>query len=287
MRHIEVDWASEAEAPACAALLAQARSVGAEYLIARLEGELAGAAAVLWRDGPSGLGFPLLVEVVPALRRLGVGRALVEAAARLVDGEIDGLQAWTALADDSPGACLARSCGFEGVHPLLGYEVELGEMERRLQPLMARLSQRQGAGDAAFQTGPLREADAQEVARLITFQLGGDPLLAALRLERDLARSHSEIGPAQVVTRNGELVGAMIWRAKGELCLVDARVVAPGWRGTPANHILTMTNLRKAGEMGLRSIRFDCTADNHDTIRLAVRSGGRQVETRMVYSRGF
>ncbi len=95
--------ARDAEARACRMLLPAAYTgPEPEVLLARGgDGTILGAAALRWQSWTAPPGFPLLVQVVPAVRRRGVGRALVEAAATLARGEAPGLWSWDMLDEGS------------------------------------------------------------------------------------------------------------------------------------------------------------------------------------------
>src|SRR5258708_7744717 len=91
MSTVSVGPASEAEAVACLALLPEVPPSPAEFLIARQDGRLAGAAAVVWRSWAKPGGFPVRVHVLPTMRRQGVGRRLMTEAVGLATGEAEGL----------------------------------------------------------------------------------------------------------------------------------------------------------------------------------------------------
>jgi GNAT superfamily N-acetyltransferase len=282
MPPVSVALARESEAPACLALLRDLRRGPAEFLIARRGVQLAGAAAVVWRDRrDDDGGFPLVVQVTPAFRRQGVGRRLVEAAAALVRGESVGLCSDGALEEGSEAAAFALACGFQPTVRIHDFRAEVGRVVAYAAPLVARLRAR-GHVPQAARIVPLDEAPLDEVAWLVSAQFGGGPQGAeALLRDGRLAE------PARsVAVMDGERVAGVVlgrWDADGPA--VEGAIVAPGWRRGWANAVLVEAIAALGVRSGAAEFRFRCRDDALDTMQLAARIGAVPERTGAVYAR--
>jgi hypothetical protein len=69
----------------------------------------------------------------------------------------------------------------------------------------------------------------------------------------------------------------MLWRAEDGAAVVDARVVAPAWRGDWPNLLLLESGARQARAEGLERLQFHCDDDVADTLSLARRCGAREM----------
>ena len=133
MTNISVTLASESEAPACLALIPKAASARVELLIARADGEFAGAGAVFWANALEPPGFHALVRVLSGARRRGVGRKLIEASVALTDAETDGLWSFDAVPHDSGEAKFLEACGFKALRREYHYQVVQRGHPRRFE----------------------------------------------------------------------------------------------------------------------------------------------------------
>jgi len=277
MSSIVVQPAAECEAPACLALLPEARGTAAEFLIARLDGALAGAAAVVWRSWSEPPGFPLSIQVVPALRRRGVGRALLAAAAELANGETDGLWSLGALDEAGPAADFLRACGFSARRRQFEFAGDIGATHRQLDPLLTRLRARNRVSPDA-RIMPLSEAPMGEAAWLVSAELGGGPvrMLEALRQ----GTSNADGQDRSLAMMDGDqLAAVLIGRVDGGVLEVAGRVVAPAWRNGWVNVMLMHDMADRALADGLRGVRYHCDDSVADTISLARKVGAVQTRT--------
>jgi GNAT superfamily N-acetyltransferase len=274
MQEISVTRATEAEARACLALLPELAGAQPELLIARRGGDLAGAAGVVWRMRPEPRGFPLGLHVVPAHRRLGVGRRLLAAASDLAVNETEGL--WSPMTLDSDAAAVGflRACGFTPRRQRLDFEAPVEALLSHLLPLLDRLRRRGLGGEATIV--PLAEAPREEVAWLLTAELGGDPLrvIAALGSER-------ADGMAGLV--DGRIAGAIVWTPEGDLAKVEARVVAGAHRGGLLNLLLLEAGLLAVAARGITRFSFYCDDTVRDTLKLAQRCAATQTSAGSLY----
>ena len=267
MTGITIKPALEAELAACLALIPLARGLPVEFLLARNEGRLAGAAAVLWRSWSTPGGFPLMIEVLPDERRRGVGRALVAGAAALVAREAPGL--WSAQALDLAGdqAAFLAACGFLPRKRQHHFQVRADEIQARIGRLMARLRARGLVPDDA-RVVPLAEAPLPEVGWLVSADFGGGPFSAHRRLRQREAMA----GDRSLVLLVGEEPAAvLLLHREGEIGFVDIRLVAPGWRRSWPLPLVMEEMLRRGEADGLKHWRFLSDETNRDTMSLAHR----------------
>ncbi len=274
MDTITVDLASDAEARACLALLPEARGAGAELLIARCDGVLAGAAAIGWQSWSRPSGFPTQIHVVPSHRRLGVGRRLLAAAADLAREETDGLWSFAPSPDDAPAAAFMTACGCRRMKRRHHFEGDLGALLADITPLLDRLRRR-----PAFQAPaivPLAEAPLDEIAWLVSRELGGGPMGAMARLRHETRAGSADRSQAAIT--QGEVAGVILWRRDADDgATVSARVVGARWRGGPVNLLLLEAGLRAGQAEGVARVRFHCDEDVVDTLALARRAQAREV----------
>jgi GNAT superfamily N-acetyltransferase len=257
---IECRPATAAEVPACTALVPQATLMPAEWLIARLDGEVAGAAALVWRSWATPGGFPLWVAVAPALRRCGIGRALVRAAIAMAGGETPGLWGLEPIDAGSEASEFAQACGLRAHSQTFLFETPLAFVQANLNA-KAALARAAGGAAARAVVVPLDAANAEAVGWLVAGALGnvrGDSLEMAARLASD-PTSHSISMVAMV---DGAIAGAVLARIynsadSGEShAAVDAAAVAPAWRGSHLSQIMMEQVVANALAAGVTVGRF-------------------------------
>jgi GNAT superfamily N-acetyltransferase len=139
---VSITLARESEAPAYIALLPRFAGGQAEFLIARTAREFAGAAAVNWVAASDPSGFHLDARVLTTHRRRGVGRALIEAAVDLAQGETNGLWALDGAGLGAPAASFLEACGFKALRREYHYEVDNAKLLADSAELAARLRAR-------------------------------------------------------------------------------------------------------------------------------------------------
>jgi GNAT superfamily N-acetyltransferase len=279
MTDIAVDLATDQEARACLALMPEVWRIPCELLIARRGGDLAGAAALCWRAWRRPPGFPLHIHVIPGERRRGVGRALLAKAADLASTETDGLWSLTAVPDADEAGGFLRACGFAPASTQHDFQARIEDLLARIEPLAERARRRETLGKQ-FVVAPLSAADPQTVGWLVSAELGGRPFALARSLDDEGPEGQRLLAHSQAILHDGDLAGVMVWGPKDGVATVEARVVAPRFRGGPANLLLLQASLRRARDEGLAEFRFQSDAANQDTLALARRSGATEVARR-------
>jgi GNAT superfamily N-acetyltransferase len=273
--------ASEREAPACLALMPKAAGARAELLIARADGEFAGAGAVFWVNGADPPGFHVLVSVLPPARRRGVGRALIEAAANLADGETDGLWSLEAATAESAAAKFLEACGFTPRKREYYYEVGVDPLLKEVEDIAGRLRARHRIperAEALYLSEPSAPLD--EIAWLVAREFNGVPTINL----RSLARRREDEADGPVFVRlDGELISAMLCRKQDGMAYVDVRVVSKRWRNNWPNLVMLEKALRWGRGEALPHARFFCDESVHDTINLARRGDGVEVDVKTRY----
>ncbi len=274
---IECRPARPEEIAAVLALVPQAAESGSEMLIARHDGALAGAAAIVWRTTGNPAGFALSVEVVPGLRRRGVGRALVTAAAAIVRGETPGL--WTAPLDgDSPALAFALACGFQprGRTFLLGAPLEFALVRLRAKTDAARAA---GAAGARAVIRPLVSHEIAVAARLVAAELGGGPVVTAAKI-RGLMTDANPV-PPHVALIDGRLAGVVLCHGAGTAFTVEAMVVPAAWRGAHLSQMIMRHVMEAAVAAGLETAHFQSEEQVVRTLDLIERAKGIDVPERL------
>lgn len=87
-----------------------------------------------------------------------------------------------------------------------------------------------------------------------------------------------QAGPAdqsELALVDGRLAAAILWRAHEGEAVIDARVMAEPWRGSPLSVLLLDRQMRRGLELGLTAMRFHCDDNVADTVALARRSSPR------------
>jgi GNAT superfamily N-acetyltransferase len=279
MSEIIVTPATDQEARACLALLRDVRGAEVELLIARRNGALVGAAAVSWQSWMSPTGFPTTIEVVPSERRRGVGRRLVEAAADFAAEETDGLWTFRPVADDSDAARFMTACGFTRLRRQLFFQASVEALLGDITPLVNRLRRRSAPPN--LRIVDLEVAPAGEVARLVAAEIGGPRVTAGAPAATSGRRDRS-----QAALVGDALAGVILWEiASDGVAEVEARVVAPPWRGGPVNLILLEAGLLRCLAEGVSEMRFNCDEQVRDTIALARRARAVEVAARGAWRR--
>jgi GNAT superfamily N-acetyltransferase len=274
---IVIDRAGDAEAPAAIALLPSTQNLPCEWLIARRDGRLAGAAAIVWRGWSDPAGFPVALEVIADHRRQGVGRALIEAVTALADGECGGL--WTLAAQPlvGPAQAFLRATGFQPLRRQRRFEADLDPLIAQVAPLAAR-ARRSAPSQARIV--PLAEAPLEEIGWLLSEAFGGGPARAL----HGLRRRAGDANDRSLVAMDGEAVaGALMWRIDDDVAIVDARVVARQRRGAWSNLLLLDAGLAAGKAASVRRMQFHCDDTVSDTVSLARRAGADDLEAGAYY----
>jgi GNAT superfamily N-acetyltransferase len=279
VKNLSVTKALEREVPACLAVLPEIGGVPAEFLIARMNGEFAGAAAVLWANWAEPAGFNFAVRVFEAARTRGVGRALVAAAAKLADGETDGLWSSQAIPPASAAARFLESCGFEPRRREHYFRAGVANMLDHIGPLARRY---RGHGhipdDAEVVSLSNAEAQLEEIAWLIAREFNTSPIVNVQTLRRRLG----ETGDHSLIARlGGEVAGVLLWHIQDGIAVADVRVVSKRWRSGWPNLLLMESGLQLARDLGLQEMKFFCDETLNDTMKLAKRGEGEETDVKV------
>jgi GNAT superfamily N-acetyltransferase len=274
---VRIDLAREWEVPAALALLPESRGLPCEWLIARVDGQLAGAAAIAWRTWGRPGGFPVSIQVVPEMRRRGVGRALVAAAMDLTDEDADGLWSLGMYPIEGGVADFLAACGFVPRRRQLRFEASFQALLDVVAPLAAR-ARKSLSSDA--RVVPLKDAPLEEIGWLLAREFGGGPFRVLHGLRR---RAIAEDDRSQAMLDGEDLAGAILWHVVDGVAQVDGRVVAQRWRGGWTNLLLLEAGLVAGLAEGLTRMRFHCDDTVRDTISLARRCGADELESGAYY----
>jgi len=284
-KDITVTQAREHEAPACLALLPEIGGAPAELLIARVDGEFAGAAGVVWASWAEPAGFHVAVRVLEAARGRGVGRKLLMAASDLADGETDGLWSFQATPLDSPAAKFLEACGFAPRKRDHYFQIGVSRMLDHVGGIVRRYRERghiPPGADVVFLSDV--EAPLEEITWLIARELDNGPLVHPQTLRRRLVDSADR---SMIARFNGELAGVTLWRVEGGNAIADVRVVARQWRSGWPNLLMMETGLLRAREEGLEQIKFFSDEALNDTRNLAKRGEGQETDVKARYYLAF
>jgi len=247
-------------------------------------GELAGAATIGWQAVGDPAAFLVAVHVVPAYRKQGLGRALVDAAAVLVKGEVSFLQPWKALREDSETAAFCLRSGFTVHHRILHFLGEAEKMEAMLATYREKLDRSGYIPDGA-RVVKLPDAPAAEVANLVGREFHNNPERMQARLEGRVGKP-PDPQRSVVLLLDGLVVGAqLVSIAADGIPEVEGNVVIPSLRRGWANLLLTHEGTRTGVLHGSRQFRFFCDDRVIDTVNLARRSGAERTATDVVLRR--
>jgi GNAT superfamily N-acetyltransferase len=251
-------------------------------LIARSPGDPQpiGVAAIAWRPWGTPAGFPVHVLVTERARRNGVGRALVRAAAELCRADAERFHAWDAVDEGSGAACFAHALGFTPHRRTLYYEADLAACGALIGPIHERL-RGYGAIPQDATVVSLREAPAQEVARLVSDAFGSryDAMLASV------AGQHCfDVDLSFVLLHDGAVGGALLQRFVGGVQQVEVSVVAPALQCGWAVVVLLREAVCRGLAAGGHRFGFRCEDSVRDTVNLARRVGARLARTAVEYS---
>jgi GNAT superfamily N-acetyltransferase len=271
--------AGEAHAPACRLLLPAAfpaRGRAPELLVATGAEGIRGALALAWVPG----GFSVLLQVLPAWRRSGIGRALMAQGVALARGETPALRAWMPVSADSPADAFLRACGFRVTRRLLVFDTDGDRYSAVLSTLLRRARKRIPAGMALR---PLAGMPLPPVAGIVAGEFGVPHHDVIARLDDNHPDAYDR-QLSQVLVRDGTLAGAILGRRYGDVIEVDVNVVAPDLRRGVANLMLLEALGRLSKEAGIRRFRFSCEAHVRDTLHLGERSDAARLPDQLLYS---
>lgn len=211
----------------------------------------------------------LHVRVLRNWRRLGIGRALIEAIVQLgapeihVSGDIQAM----------PGAePFLTAMGFVPRNRVLTVEAQKEPLYNYIQRLLERGGRTDGKERCIASIEDVaREALAKLYTTLVVPELGLPPGAAA-PLVWDPRFAHSP-----VLLCDGEPKGMLLMEANNgkNVCHIVARAVAPECqRGGWANLRLLAEGFERGSRQGSVRMRFEAPADNPDTVKLMARARG-------------
>jgi GNAT superfamily N-acetyltransferase len=274
---IECHLAGPAEVAAGLVLVPQAAEPGSQLLIAFNDGELAGAASLLWRSTGEPAGFPLAVHVLPAQQRKGVGRALVAAAADMVRGETIGL--WTEPLDGGSAAlqfALACGCQPKGRTFLLNAPLDHAIAKLRMKTDAARAA---GAAAARAVIRPLADVEVAVAASTVAAELGGGVLLTDAKI-RGLMTAQNAV-PPHIALIDGQLAGVALCHAAGTRFTVEALVVIPAWRGAHLSQMMMRHLMEQAAGANCLTTHFQSEEHVVQTFDILERAGDLEIPERL------
>ncbi len=248
---IHIARTTEDEQAACLALLPEVWNVPVELIAARRDGVLIGAAGLLWESWADPAGFPIAVHVIPEARRQGVGRALVDTALALVDGESDGLWTLGNVAEESEAADFLRGCGFAPQKRITHFEMQGQSFHDHVERIVARLLSRMRHGLAV-----------------------GDG-------------SGIDFDRSTVVMEGAQVAGALLYHWNDGDPVIEANVVAPAWRNSYVNALQLQVATKHGLDGGATSFRFDSDETVRDSMNLARRGGARPIKTEARFYRAM
>ncbi len=276
MPDVTITPAFEHETRAGLALLPEAAEWPVELLVAKRGPALVGAAAVRWRNESNPPGFAIAVHVTANERRRGVGRRLVEAAADLCLGESPGLWSLNPIVEGTPQARFATVCGFTAARREHHFEADTEAVLGVVGPTVSRLRDRGKLPDD-LKLVPLGDAPLDRVARLLAG--GSTPGAGTIDRLTRYARDRDGVGDrSRIALRHGQVEGAIIWRRRGDVALVEMWAVHPRNRGW-LSLVLLEDGLVRGRAEGLRTLRFHCEETVRDTMILAEQCGAKERET--------
>jgi GNAT superfamily N-acetyltransferase len=223
------------------------------------------------------------VQVLPTMRRQGVGRSLVAAAKHLARGEADGLWSLEPIDLEAGAARFAQACGFSAVRRQQFFQAPVAAIADRLYPMMD-LFRARGRIPADVSIMPLAEAPLDEVGWLVSGEFGGGPFRALNTLAaRAEQRSISTGDKSQVLVHEGKVAAVILARMDHGVGVVDGRVTAPAFRGGWPGALVLEHLVRRGQAEGAAEFRFHCDDDVIDTLNLARLAGAREIATKGLF----
>lgn len=264
------------EEPLAAAMLAELYGRAFTPYVVRLANATVGAAAIDWVNREPEARLAAHVHVMPAFRRQGIGRRIVDHVMPMVSTETDALRSFGALAEGSEGALFAQACGFEVMRRALHFCMEGAPLIANLDGLLQRLQAR-GRVPASLRVIPAREAPRDDLALLLADALGThQPRVADL-----LAAATDAVDPDKsVAVMDGDvLAGALVYRWNDGEPVIEANAVAPAYRAGPVNLLQLLAATRNGLAGGATAFSYVCDERVTDSVNLARRGGGTLVKS--------
>jgi GNAT superfamily N-acetyltransferase len=268
------------EEPFAAAMLAELYGHSLTAYLARVANATVGAVAIDWVNREAAARFRIHVHVLPAFRRQGIGRRIVDRVAAMVSGETDALGAFTTLPEDSDAAAFASACGFTVRKRLLHFRMDGAPLVANLEGLLSRLEAR-GRVPASLRVVPAREAPQDDLALLLAESLGThQPRLAGLlAIATSGADDLIDLDKSVAVMDGATLAGALVYRWNGGDPRIEGNVVAPAYRAGPVNLMQLLAATRNGLAGGASGFTYICDETVIDSVNLARRGGGTLIRS--------
>jgi GNAT superfamily N-acetyltransferase len=213
----------------------------------------------------------LALHVIRTRRRQGIG-------SRLLDVLIDRarscrIPALVSHVDTSAGpeaAAFLQSVGFSQARTMTTFEgdLDLDRYESVFRPICDRLEAR-GKVPPGVSVVSLAAAPLDQVSRLYARNLGGTIDSVESFLRRALGRGG--LGASFTLMLGGHVVGLHLLDVHEAVVEIHAKIVAPEYRGSWANALLTRECVRRLRLSGRHRIRFAASDNVHYTLKFAER----------------
>ena len=284
--------ATHADMRACRYLLPDAFTADtapAALVAIGTDGRMAGACAVSWCNAPKPElepgGFPIIVHVVPSMRRRGIGRKLIERAADWCRPDTTGLRSWLPVLAGSDAAAFLERTGFACHHRTLHFQTGLAGFHIIVEGLRDRL-QRSGRIAPDLRIALLHTAAPWDVAGLVAPEFAAPHATILQRLVRDDPASF-DLDRSVALFAGDRLAGVLIYTWNNSAVAIEVIVVAEPFRGGAANVLLLEAATRTAIAGGATDFRFFCDERTRDTVGLARRAGALPTRIDAEYRRAI
>lgn len=252
-------------------LFPQPQASSVEIIVAAAEGQSPLGAAATWytpsRQFPEHANLRMLV--LEPHRRQGVGRALlktvIDASRKVGARDLCG----PPLNQQSAGFLFAISAGFHPQPATINYEAPMSDYIKAFAPLYDRLVKK-GRLPSGARVIPLKEADREEVCRLIMDNLGFPSQNVAEGLRG------TEQGYSQTISRvallDGKMVGAILMTYQKAMASVAGTAVVQEHRNSWVNAALKYHAMQELITRDVKWVRFSASEKQHrDTSNFARR----------------
>lgn len=228
-----------------------------------------------------------LLFVDPAFRRQGCGTVLLESVRQAAcRSNVQQLLTGRSFLAEDPDAesviarAFFRARGLSVGQDIQGYRAELRAALAVLEPLYQRCV-RELAHRHRTRIVTADQVNRAAIADFAVRHTGGYP--------EDIIDRLSGHGPAfslatsMVALDDRQIVGAFLTMTQGPNAFIETRAVEPEHRGGWINLAMMHLSAVAADRLGIKTIEFECVAEDRDTTKLAGRLGARQVARRQCW----
>lgn len=275
---LELKPATRSTEDLCAAMLSDLWGRTCDLYLATIGGGAVGAAAIGWRMSGEPPAMPIQVHVMPAFRRRGIGRALLQCIEALVEEEARSLTAFAMVEEASEAAAFATACGFEEARRVQHFRMGPEVIVPRLRALAARFDARTGA--RAYRVVPLTQAPLDQIALDVARTFGGlQPELLELLRGSATAATEIDLDNSVAVLDGTRVAGALALIWKDEQPEVELDYVHPDYRGTAVHLLQLLAAFENGMAAGATSVTFRADDTVRDTLNIARRGGATPIRT--------